>query len=751
MSGEASHHLQSKTTKRHHPLNDYHQVIKKEITEAEWATACHDWLREEANGDFFYCRSYARKEILSCNCFQMFMVHPMAAKFVANYMSFYAQSDPYARNMIIWTMIRSFTNMSIGRRSQPSLRFKIPYMVALVGGQPGEVGDVEQQAREVAIRELEGTSVCISSILHILKIGRTKFKTIHTHAEKGLPPPVHHLKGRESNRRKILETKETLDELRVFFLDLMEYSEPRATRFIRDETGMSDREAGTVDLPSFMSKRSLYKKFCWQLGHKLKTDGKGKTTVSQREDEEFDGRSRPICGWSTFRRFWKDNFPNLVIRPPKRDVCGLCYTYMNAFKSYKNNHQTDSDSSSSSSSNSNDSSDGNESLAEDSSDGNENLAEDVVEDEDGLQSKLKRLASMDLETREDILLKSTVHVTDAKAQREYVSSLRGVAVLENAANLPHNERTYLYYFDYAQNVQCPQFGGEQPGETYYYSPLNVNVFGIVDSNTQTEKLVAYCYHEGEGGKGGDNVNTMLYDFLEKQNLLIGGGKHLVLVCDNCPGQNKNRMVIRFIVWLVEKGYFQTVSLLFLVVGHTKNPCDRLFNLLKAGYRNRNIYNVPDLIKILDENPLCSAVKAPKFLAWDQYFETIYRRPEGIKANHCFHVSKDMPIPLASTTLVMRRSKADEGASKCVPLLNKNISLEERELRLTKMPEEIKAPGIKLFKRVELFKKYRTFVPHEYRDDELYQPVKEEDMVAHKESQKQKRVAKRKRNSDDNQT
>ena len=208
------------------------------------------------------------------------------------------------------------------------------------------------------------------------------------------------------------------------------------------------------------------------------------------------------------------------------------------------------------------------------------------------------------------------------------------------------------------------------------------------------------------------------------------------------------MVLRFIVWLVEKAFFRTVSLVYLVVGHTKNPCDRLFNLLKAGYRNRNIYNVPDLMKVLDEHELCSAIEAPKFWAWDDYLDGIYRRPEAIKSNHCFHVSSDMPVPLPTTTLVMKRSKAVEGPVKCLPMVNKKIQTEERDFLLSQMPKEIKAPGIKLIKRVEHYKKYRNLVPVEYRDDDLYKPVDDKEMEEHKQAQKTKRNSKRKRNNND---
>ena len=76
------------------------------------------------------------------------------------------------------------------------------------------------------------------------------------------------------------------------------------------------------------------------------------------------------------------------------------------------------------------------------------------------------------------------------------------------------------------------------------------------------------------------------------------GKELTIVMDNCSGQNKNRMVLRLANYLVEAEYFEKVSFVFLIVGHTKNACDRWFNQLKRNYRRRNIYSFDQLIDSL---------------------------------------------------------------------------------------------------------------------------------------------------------
>jgi hypothetical protein len=50
-------------------------------------------------------------------------------------------------------------------------------------------------------------------------------------------------------------------------------------------------------------------------------------------------------------------------------------------------------------------------------------------------------------------------------------------------------------------------------------------------------------------------------------------KKLTFVFDNCSGQNKNGMVLKLVVYLVEMDFFEEVQFVFLIVGHTKNPAD----------------------------------------------------------------------------------------------------------------------------------------------------------------------------------
>ena len=104
-----------------------------------------------------------------------------------------------------------------------------------------------------------------------------------------------------------------------------------------------------------------------------------------------------------------------------------------------------------------------------------------------------------------------------KTQRQYVTTRKEEAKSDFREKVLWPCRHDMFVCDYAQNLDMPHFGGEQPGDTYYYSPLTINVFGVVDYSV--EELDAYVYTEGEGKKGGNNVVSLIQKSLEKKGKL----------------------------------------------------------------------------------------------------------------------------------------------------------------------------------------------------------------------------------------
>jgi hypothetical protein len=124
------------------------------------------------------------------------------------------------------------------------------------------------------------------------------------------------------------------------------------------------------------------------------------------------------------------------------------------------------------------------------------------------------------------------------------------------------------------------------------------------------------------------------------------------VFDNCPGQNKNKHVLHLVPYLVELSYFKWVNFMFLVIGHTKNICNQMFNRLKCRYHQENVYSYHgDLLQLLrlDHITVLPAVEDGNFKDYRKFLSKFYCDYETI-SNISFHA------PNLMTFLCMTRLK-----------------------------------------------------------------------------------------------
>jgi hypothetical protein len=99
------------------------------------------------------------------------------------------------------------------------------------------------------------------------------------------------------------------------------------------------------------------------------------------------------------------------------------------------------------------------------------------------------------EEQEQLVLDAAKHVKMARAQRELFVAKKEAA--QATVSKEQEERTYTFVCDFAQNMYLPNFAAEQPGATYYFSPLNVYPFGIVDCSQDPTELTAMVFTEGK--------------------------------------------------------------------------------------------------------------------------------------------------------------------------------------------------------------------------------------------------------------
>jgi hypothetical protein len=389
--------------------------------------------------------------------------------------------------------------------------------------------------------------------------------------------------------------------LKKHFEYLHKVAEDQAVKVIKTvvagEGGRENRmdTEGNVYLPIHMGYRNCYYRYMESLGYTVTVCPNGTLTVVEEDsttntnDEE---QCRAYVNLRTYWRQWKRLYPHMKVSRPAEEICGYCYTFANRHRILSSRQSG---------------------MQQEQEQQETTLAGDG-EDERELIEMLNSI-SLDIpgaaftkieEAKEKLIQECSLHIEMAWAQRLLYQMLEKAAVDDAKDAVEHTKRRYTLTCDFGQNMQCPCYNSNQPGCTYYYTPLNIYNFGVVDhsydygNRTIGNHMHCHVYHEGIGKKGGTNVASLIVKTLQDMNILreSNPGGELNIIFDNCTGQNKNNTVLKLVMWLKEMGFFMRVNFVFLIVGHTKNACDHLFNLLKHQYCQKNTYTMDKLIESL---------------------------------------------------------------------------------------------------------------------------------------------------------
>jgi hypothetical protein len=644
----------------------------------------------------------------NCDCLAILQSGNVQSS-VAMYLSWFERRSQYEQNSIVFEWWRYVLILRPSKKQRKGKRnktlFRLPYFV-------GDGNDDDSN-------EHRSHLVCVRGLNTLLNIGQKRYIKIRNAAVSSAVLPKHKRIGTvaahavKKNERKYLP-------LVNHFEYLKNLGEVRATRVVATLVdGMGghvnrDDDINVIYLPISMGYRSCYKRYMKSIGYNIQTTALGGFIVtSDEEGKEVDPSD--FVTFPTYFNMWKKDYKDLKVSRPVEDICKDCYVFANRHRHLANHAmrqdiQNDFGDDDDDNGNNNDDDDDNDGDSTDDSD----------EDDDG------NFVAKNVEEREEMLIEAAEHVKMARTQRMLYQQKVDDAVQDAKVGRPHNERRYTFVVDYGQNMELPMFNKEQPGVTYYYSPLSIYNLGMVnhahvyDDGRVTEHLHVHVYHEGIGKKGANNVSSLIMKTLSDLNLLrdeeVGG--ELNIIFDNCSGQNKNNTVLRLAPWITELGYFKSVNFIFLVVGHTKNAADRLFNVLKKEYQRSNIFTFADLVTKLNTSTSVTVHQPTSvdFLDYDKLFDGIYRKLTGqIKKNHIFYCEFD-------DVMKLRQSNLSEHAEYCVCLRKKNwkdVGREEMLAYAEKMLRPIKCDGLNPYKMVEMWKNYRPVIPVEYQSDVLY--------------------------------
>ena len=159
--------------------------------------------------------------------------------------------------------------------------------------------------------------------------------------------------------------------------------------------------------------------------------------------------------------------------------------------------------------------------------------------------------------------------------------------------------TLVLSFDYAQQILIPQYP-DQVGDLYFRAGRKIQMFGISDDGNRIH--TSYLVDESSTiGKGSNSVILMLHDYLSSS--FSHRITNLKLTCDNCGGQNKNRFMVSYLLWLVARSMFgiSKIELHNMVPGHTKFFVDSNFGAAKIMIKRHGAGSIVRLKELCEKS------------------------------------------------------------------------------------------------------------------------------------------------------
>ena len=153
----------------------------------------------------------------------------------------------------------------------------------------------------------------------------------------------------------------------------------------------------------------------------------------------------------------------------------------------------------------------------------------------------------------------------------------------------------------------------------------------------------------------------------------------------------------------------------------------MFNVLKALYRLSNIYTYSQLILKLNSSQYVTVHEAKEedFFDWSSFLKEYYRDlVSEVKINHIFEASHEADGDNNELIMELRESALAQHKAKpfnLLPVKYRGVGNRARKIRDAERGNlrRIKAPGINIYKLVELWKEFRALIPFEFRDDPYY--------------------------------
>lgn len=187
------------------------------------------------------------------------------------------------------------------------------------------------------------------------------------------------------------------------------------------------------------------------------------------------------------------------------------------------------------------------------------------------------LKSGDEEQRKKVQIEKEVH--QRKAEKGQDEKRQAKKLAQESAG-----ETVAICFDLQKTLPTPCL---TTNKVYYLRTLWTYNFAVHDLGSN--KAYMYTWDESIACRGSSEVASCLLKFVQQ---LPKSTKNIIAFSDSCGGQNKNKNVLKFWMYVVQNFDIQSVDHKFLEPGHTYMECDEDFALIEKHKRHVQYVYVP---------------------------------------------------------------------------------------------------------------------------------------------------------------
>jgi hypothetical protein len=262
--------------------------------------------------------------------------------------------------------------------------------------------------------------------------------------------------------------------------------------------------------------------------------------------------------------------------------------------------------------------------------------------------------------------------------------------------------------DYGQSIGVPHTA-DQLGGTYFLQMRNFLFCGIYSALENT--MICYTYDEREAGKGANEVISFLNNFLSTRALQT---PYIRIHADNCRGQNKNKYVMWYLVWLASTGRVKHVEFKFMIKGHTHFIVDSNIGHIKRELRRSDVFCLEHWEKIIDRSAVTNkaeVVDGNDVYDWKKGLSSYFKEFDGISKFQHFAVDSTDP----GRIWVKYGFNDDIWEKRKLLKSDKSIKIEKFK-NIPKYLSVVGFRGGKAEKEKALYENLRQYVKDEWKDE-----------------------------------